>query len=237
MTASTPRGFLGFALRVRVVITSVCPGAQLTLFGAIYRFDVSNTPGTFHDVFATTVGATDCAKFMHRIEGLTWGPKLPGQKQQLLYATGYTGSAGAPPPVNGVVRVHLGRVNYSFAALALLAPGTKQLQLGAVLHRSKLRPTQQPAHLQHAPWVPSQRMRLHAVHLGAQASLRACRKCCAHFCISMCGTSWAGKHIHGVHADSGGCPAMPGRRGSTRPCSALTLNLNPAGSDAGPRPK
>ena len=84
------------------------PCAQVNLFGAILRFDVSKTPGTFHDVFATTVGATDCAKFMHRIEGLTWGPKLLGQHQQLLYATGYTGSAGAPPPVNGVVRTHLG---------------------------------------------------------------------------------------------------------------------------------
>ena len=33
--------------------------------------------------------------------------------------------------------------------------------------------TQQPLHLRHAPWVPGHRMRLHAVHLGAQASLRS----------------------------------------------------------------
>ena len=57
-------------------------------------------------MFATTVGATDCTKFMHRPEGLTWGPKLLGQHQQLLYVTGYTGSAGAPPPVNDVVRAY-----------------------------------------------------------------------------------------------------------------------------------
>ena len=88
---------------------TVCSCAQVNLFGAIYRFDVSKTPGVFKDVFASTVGATDCAKFMHRIEGLTWGPQLPGQKQQLLYATGFTASAGTkttPPPVNNVVRTH-----------------------------------------------------------------------------------------------------------------------------------
>ena len=58
------------------------------------------------DVFASTIGATDCAMFMHRIEGLTWGPKSHWEHQQLLYATGYTGSAGAPPPVNDVVRTN-----------------------------------------------------------------------------------------------------------------------------------
>ena len=79
-------------------------------------------------MFASTIGATDCAKFMHRVEGLTWGPKLLGQHQQLLYATGYTGSAGAPPPVNDVVRTHLGKDSSPSPYLTLipLAPGTEQ---------------------------------------------------------------------------------------------------------------
>ncbi len=38
------------------------------LFGAILRFDVSTLPGTFKDVFASTEGATDCSKFLHRPE-------------------------------------------------------------------------------------------------------------------------------------------------------------------------
>ena len=44
---------------------------------------------------------------MHRPEGITWGPKLPGQKEQLLYVMGLTGASGSPPPVNDVVRMHL----------------------------------------------------------------------------------------------------------------------------------
>lgn len=116
------------------------PCVQVNLFGAIYRFDVCKTPGVFVNVFATTIGATECAKFMHRIMGLTWGPKLSGQHQQLLYATGYTASAGnltampqTPPPVNNVVRTHTPGRHGSFFAQALPAlTQSKQLLCAAV---------------------------------------------------------------------------------------------------------
>ena len=79
-----------------------CCGASITTqdfdnnFGAILRFDISTLPGTFKDIFATTVGATDCSQFLHRPEGITWGPAKGLYKEKLLYVTGSTDTT----PVN-----------------------------------------------------------------------------------------------------------------------------------------
>ena len=47
----------------------------------------SGVPGrkVFKDVFASTAG-TDCSRFLHRAEGLTWGP------DGRLYVTGFAAS-------------------------------------------------------------------------------------------------------------------------------------------------
>ena len=72
-------------------------------FGAILRFDVSILPGTFKDIFATTLGATDCSRFLHRPEGITWGPAKGLYKERLLYVTGYTDVEQNTPSVNNEV--------------------------------------------------------------------------------------------------------------------------------------
>ena len=72
-------------------------------FGAILRFDVSILPGTFKDIFATTLGATDCSQFLHRPEGITWGPAKGLYKEKLLYVTGYTDVEQNTPSVNNEV--------------------------------------------------------------------------------------------------------------------------------------
>ena len=69
-------------------------------FGAILRFDISILPGTFKDIFATTMGATDCSQFLHRPEGITWGPAKGLYKEKLLYVTGYTDVEQNTPSVN-----------------------------------------------------------------------------------------------------------------------------------------
>ena len=145
------------------------PCMQINLFGAILRFDVSKTPGVFKDVFASTVGATDCAKFMHRPEGLTWGPKLPGH-QPLLYVTGYTASAGdvtakppTPPPVNNAVRAQDGRQT-RFFCWAPVGPGAKR---AAALHCHTAPGRQQPyaglchGHAHAVPLTPTLQHRCH----------------------------------------------------------------------------
>lgn len=71
-------------------------------FGAILRFDITTLPGTFKDIFATTVGATDCSQFLHRPEGLTWGPPKSLYKSKLLYVTAGTDASSSEPPVNTV---------------------------------------------------------------------------------------------------------------------------------------
>ena len=72
-------------------------------FGAILRFDISILPGTFKDIFATTMGATDCSQFLHRPEGITWGPAKGLYKEKLLYVTGYTDVEQNTPSVNNEV--------------------------------------------------------------------------------------------------------------------------------------
>ena len=74
-------------------------------FGAILRFDISTLPGSFKDIFATTVGATDCSKFLHRPEGITWGPAKGLYKEKLLYVTGYTDDEQSTPSVNNVANL------------------------------------------------------------------------------------------------------------------------------------
>ena len=77
-------------------------------FGAILRFDISTLPGTFKNIFASTVGATDCSQFLHRPEGLVWGPSKGLYKENLLYVTGYTASAGTFKLPAGVVNNAVG---------------------------------------------------------------------------------------------------------------------------------
>lgn len=103
-------------------------------FGAILRFDISTLPGAFKDIFATTVGAADCSQFLHRPEGITWGPAKGLYKEKLLYVTGYTDSQLSTPPVNNTASL-LKSLPSSGTHLHRLCPPHTQLSAGLTIVR------------------------------------------------------------------------------------------------------
>ena len=111
-------------------------------FGAILRFDISTLPGTFKDVFASTVGATDCSQFLHRPEGLVWGPSEGLYKENLLYVTGYTASAGTFNLPAGVVNNVVGCASplncFLMCTTDLLEVSRSSQQCGGLCFSSKL---------------------------------------------------------------------------------------------------